>query len=139
MKEVSHDAHGYPLQISELFDIPTICQKLTLHGAELQDNEATAESLQLLANDIIELQQITEEIDIDNMSDSGSTRSRPRTQERGFNGTLLGGASGLTDVSVPSSRAASVDAMAVEKACKVCTYANDPSSVACEICDTVLE
>lgn len=130
------------IQISKLFDIPTICQKLTLHGTELNDNEATAESLDMLADDVVELQQITEEIDIDSDAESRS-RSKPREEGRGFNGTVLGGGM-MTDHSLPSSRADTPDVMMSEaaeegKACRVCTYCNKRDVLACEICDTIFE
>ncbi|KAJ3544080.1 hypothetical protein NMY22_g2917 [Coprinellus aureogranulatus] len=129
------------VQISELFEIPTICQKLFLHGTELEDNEATAKSLDLLANDVLELRQMTEEIDVDGLSDSETGRNKPRDEGRGFNGTVLGGGGWTTDSSMPSSRATSPDhAMHIdEKACQACTFANASHAVSCVICDTILE
>jgi ubiquitin carboxyl-terminal hydrolase 48 len=146
----------HPIQISKLFDIPTICQKLTLHGTELLDNEATAESLDILADDVLELQQITEEIDIDSdgAEETRRSRSKPREEGQGFNGTVLGGQGSmltLTDYSLPSSRAdtpadilisepgGGVAVAEEEKSCRVCTYSNKPNVSACEICDTIFE
>lgn len=129
------------LQISELFEIPTICQKLFLRGTELEDNEATAESLDILAHDVLELHQITEEIDIDGVSDSETGRRKPRDEGRGFSGTVLGGAGWTTDSSMSSSRAGSPDAIMLvdEKSCKACTFRNTSDAVFCAICDTVFE
>ncbi|KAF5315656.1 hypothetical protein D9611_004911 [Ephemerocybe angulata] len=133
------------IMISELFEIPTICQKLVLHGTELEDNEATAESLDILANDVLELHQITEEIDIDASDTEEPRRSKPREEGQGFNGTVLGwrgGGGGIpTDSSMPSSRTASPDPMlmVVEKPCKACTFANASDAYSCAICDTIFE
>lgn len=129
------------MQISELFEIPTICQKLFLRGTELDDNEATAESLDILAHDVLELHQITEEIDVDGMSDSETGCKKPRDEGRGFSGTVLGGGGWTTDSSMPSSRAASPDATMLvdEKSCKACTFSNTLDAVSCAICDTNFE
>lgn len=73
--------------ISEQFEIPTICQRLLLHGKELLDNEASIESLRLLSNDILELHEESESHDFD---ESYEVVSR-RDEGKGFGGTLLGG------------------------------------------------
>ena len=155
-RKPTSNAYLASTQISKLFDIPTICQKLSLHGAELLDNEATAESLDILADDVLELQQITEEIDIDSDgAEESRSRSKPREEGQGFNGTVLGGrgvragsSMVMTDRSLPSSRADTpADIMMSEpgggmeegKPCKVCTYSNKPDVFACEICDTIFE
>jgi ubiquitin carboxyl-terminal hydrolase 48 len=126
-------------QISEAYEIPTICQKLFLHGAELNDNEATAESLDLLAHDVLELHHVTEEIDVDGISDSEADRKKPRDEGRGFNGTVLGGAGWTTDSSMPSSPAATPDQITLvdSKPCNACTFSNSADALSCEICDTI--
>ncbi|TEB26623.1 cysteine proteinase [Coprinellus micaceus] len=127
------------VQISEAYEIPTICQKLFLHGAELNDNEATAESLDLLAHDVLELHHVTEEIDVDGISDSEADRKKPRDEGRGFNGTVLGGAGWTTDSSMPSSPAATPDQITLvdSKPCNACTFSNSADALSCEICDTI--
>lgn len=111
-------------QLQDEWNIPTICQRLFYHDQELKDNTATVESLQIYANDVLDLQEENEVIDID----SDTEERKPRDEGRGFGGTLLGGTPDRIGVSTPPSR--------VEKPCSACTFSNDPDAVNCTICDT---
>ncbi|KAF5389843.1 hypothetical protein D9757_003699 [Collybiopsis confluens] len=71
--------------LQEQCQIPTICQRLLLHGRELLDNEATIESLNVLSNDALELY---EESESPHFSDSYD--GSPRDEGQAFMGTLLG-------------------------------------------------
>ncbi|KAJ4487816.1 cysteine proteinase [Lentinula aciculospora] len=68
------------------FEIPTICQRVVLHGQELLDNEATVESLHVLANDTLELYEESETLEISDSYDDAV----PRQEGQGFGRTLLG-------------------------------------------------
>ncbi|EAU88811.1 hypothetical protein CC1G_01184 [Coprinopsis cinerea okayama7 len=127
------------IQISEIFDIPTICQRLFFQGKELADNESTVHDLAIPANDTVFLEQITEAMEIDSDDDS-TTRRRVREEGQGFNGTILGGGS-FTDSSRASSRAETPTSVLVSsvKSCKACTFDNALGALACEICTTVFE
>jgi hypothetical protein len=102
--------------------IPTICQKLSHQGRELEDNSATVGSLQIYANDVLDLQEENEVIEIDPDADE----TKPKDEGRGFGGTLLGGIP--YQVYTPPKR--------VEKSCSACTFSNDPDAISCMICDT---
>lgn len=84
-------------------------------------------SLQIYANDVLDLQQENEVIEIN----SDIEEKKPRDEGRGFGGTLLGGTpdrtQGLDDHAPPSR---------VEKSCAACTFSNDPDAFSCTICDT---
>jgi ubiquitin carboxyl-terminal hydrolase 48 len=93
-------------------------------------------TLQLLANDVIDLREDEEVIEIDSDSDSKPISKRRREEGQGFGGTLLG----TTDSSWSSSpEQTPVPAVGSgsEKACLACTFSNTFDAVACQICDTI--
>ncbi|KAF9052908.1 cysteine proteinase [Panaeolus papilionaceus] len=126
--------------LSSEFSIPTICQRLCYQGTELEDNEATVASLNILANDILDLREAEEVLEIDTDSDETPAPKRRREKGQGFGGTLLGSGvleptcSGATD-----NRIECDDEPKIEKACPVCTFANVASAVACEMCNSAME
>ncbi|GLB34824.1 putative cysteine proteinase [Lyophyllum shimeji] len=86
------------VMVQEQLSIPTICQRLFHHGKELTDNAATVEDLQILAHDILDLQQENEVHELGTDSDE---ERRPREEERGFGGTVLGGSRSERQASSP--------------------------------------
>ncbi|KAF5380840.1 hypothetical protein D9615_004069 [Tricholomella constricta] len=119
------------VMIQEELNIPTICQRLFHHEKELEDNAATVESLAIFAHDILDLKQESEVLELDD--DSDTKEKRPRVEERGFGGTLLGGSRGV--YRIPSSPTAASDGK--EKSCSACTFSNDADALSCTICDTL--
>ncbi|TFK30135.1 cysteine proteinase [Coprinopsis marcescibilis] len=125
------------IEISDLFDIPTICQRLLFDDKELADNKSTVEELGIPAHETIYLEQINEAMEID--SDTEPTpRRKPREEGQGFSGTILGGS--FTDSSRASSRADTPSSLPpAEKACGACTFVNPVDAVSCEMCETAFE
>ncbi|PFH54210.1 hypothetical protein AMATHDRAFT_135316 [Amanita thiersii Skay4041] len=110
------------MKIHEEWNIPTICQRLSYHGVELEDNAATAASLQIIADDFLELNEINEVHE----SDTEDTANN-RDEGKGFCGTLLSGIVNQTpNYSDPIP-------------CLRCTFDNPPHLIACTVCDTPLE
>ncbi|KAJ3905046.1 cysteine proteinase, partial [Lentinula edodes] len=72
--------------LHEEFGIPTIFQRLILHGQELLDNEATVESLHVLVSDTLELYEESESLEISDSYDDVVSKQ----EGQGFGGTLLG-------------------------------------------------
>lgn len=106
----------------------------------MEDNEATVASLNILANDILDLREAEEVLEIDTDSDETPAPKRRREKGQGFGGTLLRSGvleptcSGATD-----NRIERDDEPKIEKACPVCTFANVASAVACEMCNSAME
>lgn len=119
------------LQIQTELGISTICQRLFYQGNELLENLATATSLQLLANDSIDLQEVNEGSDIDD-----GPRKKQRDEGNGFGGTILGGAASQRPVvaDVPTLQ---VDDAVLGKACPACTFVNTFEVLGCIVCDTL--
>ncbi|KAJ7444900.1 hypothetical protein FB451DRAFT_1343700 [Mycena latifolia] len=111
--------------------IPTICQRLFYGGRELDDNTATVASLQIYANDIIDLK---EENEIHEISDSDDVPKSKRRDEGGFGGTLLGRTEARS-----SSPPKPVEAPTpTEKACRACTFSNPVDLLACGMCNNTV-
>jgi len=121
---------------SKEFNVPTICQRLFYQGHELQDNQATAASLQILVNDVIDMKEVNEILEIDSDSDDKQVKKQKRI-EAGFGGTLLGSTDSPWS---SSSERTPLPAAKIphEKACSACTYINQPDYLRCEICNTIL-
>ncbi|PPQ64679.1 hypothetical protein CVT26_002769 [Gymnopilus dilepis] len=113
------------IQASEEFTIPTICQRLFYNGQELEDNSVTVASLELLANDVLDLREVDEILDI--TSDTDERPTKRQREGRGFVGTLLGS----TDSPYSSSPE---ETSSDGKSCLTCTFSNKPEAESCEIC-----
>ncbi|KAF8798163.1 cysteine proteinase [Phlegmacium glaucopus] len=124
------------IMVNEEFLIPTICQRLFYHGQELEDNSATVATLQLLANDVIDLREADEVIEIDSDSDSRPINKRRREEGQGFWGTLLGNTDSSWSSSPEQTPVPPLGSES-EKPCLVCTFSNTFDAVACQICDTI--
>lgn len=118
------------IKIQEEWNISTICQRLIHHGTELQNNAATVASLEIGANDLIELHEVNEVHDLDSDTDDTSGN---RNEGAGFSGTILCGVSDRTTTTIPSS-----PNNPAYRACPSCTLHNSPEATACTICDTPL-
>jgi len=118
------------LKIQEEWNISTICQRLFHHGTELLDNGATIASLEIAANDIIELREANEVHDLDSDTEDMSGN---RSEGPGFTGTVLCGLSDRTKDFIPSSPTS-----IAYRACPSCTLHNPLHAIACIICDTPL-
>ncbi|KAJ6597092.1 cysteine proteinase [Mycena vulgaris] len=119
------------IELQKELKIPTICQRLFHRGHELDDNTATVASLQIYANDIIDLK---EENEIHEISDSEDTPKSKRRDEGGFGGTLLGRTEGRS--SSPPKPASLPPP--TEKACGICTFSQSLSALACEMCNNTV-
>ncbi|THU87228.1 cysteine proteinase [Dendrothele bispora CBS 962.96] len=113
--------------IQEEFNIPTICQSLFYDGKELDDNNATAGSLQIFAHSTLELREVHM------ISDSEDVAVRKREEGLGFTGTVLGCRTmiGSSDPQVGNEENLI--------SCSACTFANSLNAVACDMCNTILE
>jgi len=118
------------VQLQKELNIPTICQRLFYGGHELDDNTATVASLQIYANDVIDLK---EENEVHEISDSEEVPKSKRRDEGGFGGTLLGRTEGRS--SSPPKPAPLPPP--TEKACRTCTFSNPVDLLACGVCDTL--
>jgi hypothetical protein len=114
--------------VQEEFAVPPICQRLFLRGQELEDNNATVESLQIFANDTVDLRETEEVVDL--TSDGDEPPSRKKKKEgNGFSGTLLGSA----DVPWSSSPEQTPE---LKKECSACTFSNPSETLSCQMCYT---
>jgi len=115
-------------QLQDELNIPTICQRLFHQGCELVDNSATVTSLNIYANDVLDVRQEKEMLE----SDSDSSEARPKDEGRGFGGTLLAGG-----VDRPSSSSDKGTPLHVGKLCNACTFSNELDAVNCTMCETL--
>lgn len=76
------------VMLYEALKIPTICQRLSHCGQELDDNSVTVATLGLLINDVLDLREEAED-DENATSDDATRAKKRRREERGFGGTLL--------------------------------------------------
>lgn len=76
------------VMLYEALKIPTICQRLSYCGQELDDNSVTVATLGLLINDILDLREEAED-DENAITDDVNRAKKRRKEERGFGGTLL--------------------------------------------------
>lgn len=93
-------------------------------------------TLQLLANDVIDVREVEEVIEIDSDCDLRPINKKRREEGQGFGGTLLG----TTDSSwsnSPEQTPVPPLGSGGEKPCLVCTFSNTFDAVACQICDTI--
>ena len=104
------------------FSLPTISQRLFLRARELEDNSSTVESLQIFANDIVDLREVEDVVDL--TSDADAPVGTKTREGNGFSGTLLGSA----DVPWSSSPES-------EKECSRCTLSNPSEVSSCQACD----
>ncbi|EPT06051.1 hypothetical protein FOMPIDRAFT_1034036 [Fomitopsis schrenkii] len=116
--------------------IPVISQRLFYRGTELLDSSSTLTSLGILTNDLLDLQEQSEDItllsDSDAEPDVRDGRRRGRREGQGFGGTLLSGIS----TSNMGPQADTHQDKPTTRACPACTFVNDVSTVACSICET---
>lgn len=102
------------------------------------DNAVTAESLGILANDVLDLREETDDDGTLTESDTIHIKKKRREEGRGFGGTLLIGSS------QPGSRSSTEmdfdqpPQPSTAKSCSACTYANCLEATACDMCDTPL-
>jgi hypothetical protein len=115
--------------VQEEFSLPTICQRLFLRGQELEDNTATVESLQIFANDTVELKESGEVVDLTSDTDEPSTRKKKK-EGNGFSGTLLGSADAWS-----SSPEQTPYRTELKKECSKCTFSNPSEVSCCEVCE----
>ncbi|KAG6918120.1 hypothetical protein DXG01_016308 [Tephrocybe rancida] len=111
------------VMVQEELEIPTICQRLFHNDKELNDNTASVDSIGILAHDVLDLRRENEVVDLDSDLEE---EKRPRDEERGFHGTLLG-----RSTSPPPN-----DDTGGEKSCRACTFSNVVDALSCTVCDT---
>ncbi|KAI0032221.1 cysteine proteinase [Vararia minispora EC-137] len=129
------------LQIFSELQIPTICQRLFRAGEELLDNSISLGTLGVLAHDVLELREESEDQDLLDVTSDGENGRRE--EGRGFGGTLLGGdflpseSGTLTSSRSASERGSSPpEDSGGFKQCGACTLRNPLNAVACSVCDT---
>jgi hypothetical protein len=115
---------------------------LFYQGLELEDNAVTAESLGILADDVLDLREEAEDDGTLTDSDTTHTKKKRREEGRGFGGTLLIGSSQLGSRSSTESTEMEVDHEpahhdGITKSCSACTYVNLAGASACDICGTL--
>ena len=115
--------------------IPTIYQRLYYQGRELEDKDATVASLHILANDILDLREESEDIDLLN---SGSDREGKSGDGGGFSGTLLSG-NGHHSSSPHAASDRDEASQNGTKACLACTFDNPLDEPLCTMCKTPFE
>jgi hypothetical protein len=122
-------------QLQDELNIPTICQRLFYHGQELDDSSASVGSIGILANDILDLREESEDNDhLNSDTDVSHVKKKRRQEERGFSGTLLGGSK--SDEGHDDGGGLSTTDPTDEKICSACTFANPPDVTSCGVCDT---
>jgi ubiquitin carboxyl-terminal hydrolase 48 len=97
---------------------------------ELDDNTATVASLEILANDTIDLKEETE---VHEISSDSEDAGKGKRRDEGFGGTLLG----RTDTR-SSSPPKPVPAP-TERACGTCTFSNPVNITICGVCEQPTE
>lgn len=114
--------------------IPTICQRLSHCGQELDDNSVTVGGLGLLINDVLDLREVEDEDD--STADDVIRAKKRRKEERGFGGTLLASSHRAlaADATVSSEGEAQQSDHEPVQVCQFCTYENPATSSRCEIC-----
>ncbi|KAG7447960.1 cysteine proteinase [Guyanagaster necrorhizus] len=123
------------VMLQKIFNILPICQRIFYHGQELEDNTATAASLNIFANDILELREQNELYELSSDGDEVPSK-RPRREEgSGFGGTLLGGSNNLS-TSRERSETPPKSSGVEQKSCGMCTLLNDSGALTCTMCDT---
>jgi hypothetical protein len=121
-------------------DIPTICQKLFYRDVELEDNSATVESLEILANDVLTLSEVNEDEGmLESDDDAVDARKRRRPEGNGFGGTLLAGTSPVRELN-GTSGPTDIDEQSPVDAdgtvCSMCTFRNVAGLDFCAMCDS---
>lgn len=94
------------------------------------------ESLGILANDVIDLREESEEVEVGSDSDGEPKRKKSRAAERGFGGTLLGGMPRPSSATPPES---SSPVQFTEKSCATCTFSNPYDAFKCDMCEVVFD
>jgi hypothetical protein len=116
--------------VQEEFSLPTICQRLFLRGQELEDNSATVEFLQILANETVDLREAEEAVDLTSDNDEPPKRKKKK-EGNGFSGTLLGNADAPWASSPEQTHQTEL-----EKECSSCTFSNPAEALSCQMCHT---
>lgn len=108
----------------------------------MEDNDATIDSLGVLANDTLDLREQLEDADLlDSNSENEQMKQRKRQRREegpGFEGTLLGnGGHTSSDHSCHHEDDPNPDHLEPGHACPACTFQNTPDALACAMCDTI--
>lgn len=123
------------IMLQKIFNISPICQRIFYLGQELEDNTATAASLNIFANDILELREQNEVYELSSDADEIPSK-RPRREEgSGFGGTLLGGSNNAS-TSREQSETPPKSSGVEQKSCGMCTLLNTSDALTCTMCDT---
>ncbi|KAI0086174.1 cysteine proteinase [Irpex rosettiformis] len=126
--------------IQDQMDIPTISQRLYYQGLELDDNEATIDSLGVLAGDSMDLREQAEDADLLDSNSESESRQRKRRREegQGFEGTLLGNGGHMSS-GHSSQHEDDPEPGEFESGprCPACTFQNTHETLACAMCDTM--
>lgn len=94
------------------------------------ENSATIASLQILANDVLDLRE-----ELETSGSEDAPRKKRREEGSGFGGTLLSG-NPVAALEQPVLAPEAIVQDPAEKPCPVCTFSNSFESVACTVCDT---
>ncbi|TFK55130.1 cysteine proteinase [Heliocybe sulcata] len=123
------------LKVQETSEVPVICQRLFYRGQELDDSSATIGSLGILSNDVIDVQQASEEA----MNDESehAANKKPRIDDgRAFDGTMLGR---QCEPPPDATGQENVGSAVLEVGeCSACTYRNVEGAQVCIMCETQL-
>ncbi|KAG1891149.1 hypothetical protein F4604DRAFT_1876310 [Suillus subluteus] len=127
------------VMLYEALKIPTICQRLSYCGQELDDSSVTVATLGLLINDVLDLREEAE--DDENATTDDVTRAKKRRkEERGFGGTLLASSHPniVADATVSSEGELQSDHESPQ-ICRVCDVQNPPNGQQCMFCQKDLK
>lgn len=127
------------VMLYEALKIPTICQRLSYCGQELDDNSVTVATLGLLINDVLDLREEAE--DDENATTDDPTRvKKRRKEERGFGGTLLASSHpNITADATVSSEGELQSDHEYPQICRSCDLQNPPDRQQCRFCQTDLK
>ncbi|KAI0044824.1 cysteine proteinase [Auriscalpium vulgare] len=125
------------LLLQDELSVPTICQRIFYKGHELLDNSATAASLEILVDDVLDFREVKEDEELLEDSDVEVASRKREADGGGFGGTLLGG-DAMSDYSVMEDTATERSSSPVDTSisCPACTFKNPAGASTCEICDT---
>ncbi|KAG2750640.1 cysteine proteinase [Suillus brevipes Sb2] len=125
------------IKLYEALKIPTICQRLSHCGQELDDNSVTVATLGLLINDVLDLREEAED-DENATSDDATRAKKRRREERGFGGTLL--ASSHPNIAADATVSSEGEPQFDLQICRECGLRdNPPDRQRCAFCDSDLK
>ncbi|EIN07261.1 cysteine proteinase [Punctularia strigosozonata HHB-11173 SS5] len=123
------------MSIQDQLGIPTIAQRLYLRGQELKDNTKTAAELEISTDDVLELQEISEDFDALDSDIEHEFSSNKRSRTEGFVGTKLVGRS---SPDAPKEKSSAREMGNVPTASEIQPASTDEDLHECPICEKLM-